>query len=160
MIRPITKSDIEQVTDIYNYYILNTIITFEITPIDTVEMQTRIDKVTRKYPWLVYEEDGEIKGYAYATEWKSREAYINTTESTIYLKKGSEGMGIGSLLYIELISNLKRNGIHTILGGICQPNDASIALHEKLSFEKVAHFKELGYKFDKWVDVAYWQLRL
>jgi len=160
MIRPVSKSDTQQIVDIYNYYILNTIITFEINPINATEMQGRIDKTAQKYPWLVYEADGEIKGYAYATAWKPRDAYQNTVESTIYLKHGTGGKGIGSLLYAELISKLRQKKTHTILGGIGLPNNASIALHEKMGFRKVAHFKELGYKFDKWIDVAYWQLRL
>ncbi|MFT6334005.1 MAG: L-amino acid N-acyltransferase YncA [Saprospiraceae bacterium] len=158
MIRQAKISDASQIADIYNYYVLNTIITFEMLPISTAAMSEKIVNTMENYPWIVFEKNGEILGYAYVTEWKSRGAYKNSVESTVYLKPNQSGKGSGSALYVELISQLKKLNIHSIIGGIGQPNEASIALHEKLGFKKVAHFKEIGFKFDKWVDVAYWQL--
>ena len=101
-----------------------------------------------------------IQGYAYATDWKPRGAYRHSVESTVYLRNGQSGHGYGSQLYSKLIELLMRLQVHTVIGGIAQPNEESIALHEKFGFVKVAHFKEVGYKFDQWVDVAYWQLIL
>lgn len=147
-----------QITEIYNYYIENTIITFEMDPLSHEVIAKRITKTKEKYPWIIYEENGHILGYAYATEWKPRGAYKGTVESTIYLRPNHHGKGIGSKLYKTLIDELRTMGIHSILGGIGQPNEASIALHEKFGFKKVAHFKEIGFKFGKYVDVAYWQL--
>jgi phosphinothricin acetyltransferase len=158
MIRQANSSDASQIVSIYNYYVINTIITFQMVPITKDSMSIKIAKTKERYPWIVFEENDEILGYAYATEWKPRGAYKNSVESTIYLKPNHSGKGIGSALYKELISQLKKLDIHSIIGGIGQPNQASIALHEKLGFKKVAHFKEIGYKFDQWVDVAYWQL--
>ena len=158
MVRQAKISDASQIADIYNYYVVNTIITFEMVPLTTADMSEKIAITIERYPWLVFEENDEILGYAYATEWKPRGAYKNSVESTVYLKSHLSGRGIGSKLYIELIFQLNKLNIHSIIGGIGQPNEASIAFHEKLGFKKVAHFKEVGYKFDKWIDVAYWQL--
>ena len=92
-------------------------------------------------------------------QWKARSAYRFSVESTVYIDQNSIGNGIGSLLYKELLSNLKNSRIHSVIGGIALPNPSSIALHEKYGFKKVAQFKEVGIKFDKWIDVGYWQLQ-
>jgi L-amino acid N-acyltransferase YncA len=158
MIRNIETSDAPNICEIYNYYILNSVVTFEEDTVDPIEMTKRIEQITFKLPWIVYEEEGEVLGYAYASEWKSRCAYKHSVESTVYLKQGAMGKGIGSTLYHELIKRLKAKKTHAILGGIALPNDSSIALHEKFGFEKVAQFREVGYKFDRWIDVGYWEL--
>jgi L-amino acid N-acyltransferase YncA len=160
MIRNASASDARQLCDIYNHYVINSTVTFEEEPISTKEMSDRIDKVHSRLPWLVYEKENEVIGYAYATEWRSRIAYRYSAETTVYLKPGMHGKGIGSLLYKALIETIKPFSIHTLIGGIALPNDSSIALHEKLGFEKVAHFKEVGFKMNKWIDVGYWQLLL
>jgi phosphinothricin acetyltransferase len=160
MIRNALIKDIKQITDIYNFYILNTTVSFEKTPVSNEMMEERISQTQTKYPWIVLEEEGQINGYAYATEWKPRGAYRHSVESTVYIRDGMSGNGYGTLLYEALIYQLQKLNVHTIIGGIAQPNQVSIALHEKFGFKKVAHFKEVGYKFDKWVDVAYWQLIL
>ncbi len=158
MIRNVTLKDAHQIAAIYNYYILNSIITFEETSIDAVEMSHRITSVITEFPWLVYEIDGQIIGYAYASKWKGRCAYKYSVESTVYLKNGAQAKGVGTQLYTELIKRLKHLKIHSVIGGIALPNQASIRLHEKLGFKKAAHFKEVGYKFEKWIDVTYWEL--
>jgi len=160
MIRDINTKDAKEICDIYNHYVLNTIVTFEETAVPDEEMKTRIEKITEKLPWIVFEENKQIIGYAYASEWKSRCAYKHSLETTVYLRNGQEGNGIGSLLYEELIARLKTNHYHAAIGGISLPNEASIALHEKFGFEKIGQFKEVGYKFDKWIDVGYWELIL
>jgi phosphinothricin acetyltransferase len=160
MIRDITVSDAPQICEIYNHYILNTIITFEELIVSEQEMRLRIEETIKKLPWIVFEKEGEISGYAYASEWKSRCAYKYSLESTVYLRNGSEGNGIGSQLYDVLIRKIKDKKYHAIIGGISLPNEASIALHEKYGFEKIGHFKEVGYKFNSWIDVGYWELIL
>lgn len=160
MIRNININDAKEISEIYNYYIKNTIITFEENPVSETEMAERIKSQKPNLPWIVFEENNEIIGYAYASEWKSRCAYKFSIESTVYLKTNKTRKGIGSILYKELINQIKQSDIHAIFAGIALPNEASIALHEKLGFNKVAHFKEVGYKFNKWIDVGYWELVL
>ncbi len=160
MIRKINVNDAQQIADIYNYYIENTIVTFEEEIVTIDEMKQRILDVSKALPWLVYEEGDKVIGYAYASKWKSRCAYKYSLETTVYLKHGESGKGIGTLLYKELTSELKKMNYHVLIGGISLPNDASIALHEKLGFEKIAQFKEVGNKFNKWIDVGYWELIL
>lgn len=157
MIRNAKPEDAQDICDIYNYYVLNTIVTFEEDIVLADDMADRITKVSEKYVWLVYEQEGEIIGYAYAGEWKSRCSYRFSAESSVYLKNGFSGKGIGAKLYDALLKELNKTNIHAVIGGISLPNEGSIALHEKFGFEKIAQFKEVGYKFNKWIDVGYWE---
>jgi L-amino acid N-acyltransferase YncA len=157
MIRPAQESDASQICAIYNRYVLSSSATFETEPVTEAEMKTRIVSTTENYPWCVFEEKNSIAGYAYATAWRARAAYFNSVESTVYLHSDRVGKGIGSLLYLRLFEELKKRNTHVVIGGIALPNDTSVSLHEKLGFRKVAHFKEVGFKFGKWVDVGYWQ---
>jgi len=158
MIRNIQPVDASQICDIYNYYIQNTVVTFEEKLLEVEEMKKRILNISEKFPWIVYEENGVIIGYAYACEWKPRTAYKYSVETTIYLKPELHRNGMGTLLYSHLINILKKRDIHAAIGGIALPNKASIALHEKLGFRKIGQFKEVGFKFNKWIDVGYWEL--
>jgi len=160
MIRSVKNEDISQIKEIYNFYILNSIINFDENPASYEEINTIINTVSSKFPWIVYEENKKILGYAYANSWKLRSGYLNTAETSVYLKPDELKKGIGTLLYSELINRLKKLDFHVLIGGIALPNEASIALHEKFDFEKVAHFKEVGYKFNQWIDVGYWQLTI
>jgi L-amino acid N-acyltransferase YncA len=160
MIRDCTPSDAGQVCDIYNYYVSETIVTFEETPILEAEMARRIRDVTAHLPWLVWETDGTVTGYAYATAWKSRAAYRHTVESSIYLAPEATGRGLGSTLYTALIAELRQRGLHCVIGGAALPNPASVKLHERLGFEPVAEFRQVGFKFGQWINVAYWELML
>lgn len=158
MIRAVKLEDAKEIAEIYNYYILNSCVTFEELPVSAEEMRGRIEVAHLKFPWLVFETINEVLGYAYASAWKPRSAYKHTVEITVYLKKEATKNGIGSLLYAALIGQLTDLGFHAVIGGISLPNEASIALHEKFGFEKIAQFKEVGYKFKKWIDVGYYEL--
>jgi phosphinothricin acetyltransferase len=147
------------VCEIYNHYIKNTIITFEEEIITVKEIQNRI-KQSGNLPWIVYEEDGKILGYAYAGQWKNRTAFKYSAEITVYLEPSHFGKGIGSELYSALILKLKETNKHSIIAAISLPNEKSIILHEKFGFKKNGHFHEVGRKFDKWIDVGYWELIL
>jgi L-amino acid N-acyltransferase YncA len=96
-------------------------------------------------------------GYAYAQPWKGRSAYRYSVEVSVYLDHQITQQGIGSRLYGELFQILAERGFHAVIGGVTLPNPVSVRLHEKFGFEKVAHFKEVGYKFGKWIDVGYWE---
>jgi len=158
MIRDFQLDDIEQLVEIYNYYIDNTVITFDRVSFTTDDFKQKIKSIYNKYPFIIFEEKNEILGFAYGSSWRAKPSYKHTAESTIYLKNGVSGKGIGTKLYTELLQQLKQQKFHTIIGGLTLPNDTSIKLHEKLGFKKVAHFKEVGRKFDQWHDVAFWQL--
>jgi phosphinothricin acetyltransferase len=157
-IRAAEPSDSDTLAEIYNYYVLGTVVTFEENPVSSAEMEKRVAAVrSSSLPWLVAEKDGRAVGYAYASPWKTRSAYRFSVEVTVYIAHGSAGCGIGTMLYSELLSILQTLDTHAVIGGIALPNDASVALHQKLGFEKVAHFRQVGFKFNQWIDVGYWE---
>ncbi|MEJ2594477.1 MAG: GNAT family N-acetyltransferase [bacterium] len=160
MIRTAEKRDIDQICDIYNYYVQHSIATFDEKEMSGPEMEEYLSGIMNNYPWLVYESVGEVLGYAYVSPWKSRSAYKYSLESTIYIHPDYIRKGIGTRLYSVLISRAKELGFHALIGGISLPNPASVALHEKMGFQKIGQFCEVGFKFDKWVDVGYWELLL
>lgn len=160
-IRDAITDDARAIAAIYNPYIANTTISFEEQPVTDAEMARRIAEVQGAgLPWLVIEQDGAMLGYAYATKWRVRHAYRFSVESSVYLAPQAAGQGVGTRLYTALLERLRDAGCHLVIGGIALPNAASVALHEKLGYEKVAHFREVGFKFDRWLDVGYWQKAL
>ncbi|HWA10263.1 MAG TPA: arsinothricin resistance N-acetyltransferase ArsN1 family B [Opitutaceae bacterium] len=158
--RVATSADAGAICSIYNPYIRDTVVTFEEEAVTEAAMQQRLAAIGSKFPWLVAELGGGIVGYAYATEWRSRSAYRHSVETTVYLASDCCGKGLGTALYRELIERLRPGGFHRAIGGIALPNEASVALHEKLGFRKVAHLTEVGRKFGRWIDVGYWELAL
>jgi L-amino acid N-acyltransferase YncA len=157
MIRDATTADAAAISSIYNHYVTDTIITFEETPVSAQAMADRIRDTMAEFPWVVYAEGGHTLGYAYASRWKTRSAYRYSVESTVYVDAAQVGRGIGGRLYGRLLVLLGQRGLHAVVGGIALPNPASIALHEKFGFRKVAHFEQVGYKLGRWIDVGYWQ---
>jgi L-amino acid N-acyltransferase YncA len=157
-IRTVNLEDAAQIAEIYNYYIKNTHQTFETEVLSADEMGERIAKIVEDYPYLVAEYEGEIYGYAYATQFKMRQAYEFSAEVSIYVKSDAKQKGIGTRLYEKLFEELKETDVHAIIAGISLPNDGSVKFHEKLGFTKVARFREVGYKLGRWVDVGYWEL--
>jgi len=161
IIRNVQENDIPAIVEIYNPYITRTAVSFEEEPVTKPEMRRRIEEVqTYALPWLCAEIDGSLAGYAYATRWRERSAYRFTAESTIYLGDGFLGRGIGVKLFSVLLEQVRAAGMHQVMAVITLPNPASVELHEKLGYVKVAHFSQVGYKFEHWLDVGYWQLAL
>ena len=160
MIRSVEPKDAREIVGIYNFYINNTDITFEEHTVSVDEMEKRISDVTAKYPWLVIEEGGNILGYAYSSKYRERSAYRYTAELTIYMKNGEEGKGLGAELMRRVIEETRGRGIHILISAIAIPNERSVTIHEKFGFEKIGHFREVGFKFDHWIDVGYWELVL
>ena len=158
MIRNVQIEDAQELLDIYNYYVVNTVITFDLEALSLDAFKEKITTVSADYPFIVYEENSEILGYAYGSKFRPKPAYNNTVESTVYLKHGAQGKQIGSKLYNELLFLLKQKNVHVVLGVLTLPNEASVKLHEKFNFEKVAHLKDAGLKFGEWQDVGFWQL--
>ena len=160
LIREATPDDAAAICAIYNPYVRDTVISFEQSPVGEAEMAQRIRDYTAHYPWLVSEVDGKVVAYAYASRWRMRAAYDGTLESTVYVDAAYGGRGIGTPLYLALLAELKARGVHAVVGCIALPNEASVAIHEKCGFVKVAHFPQVGRKFDRWVDVGFWQATL
>lgn len=161
LIRSATRADAVRICAIYNHYVASTTISFEEAPVSEADMAGRIADVTGAgLPWLVLEVDGVMAGYAYATGWRARPAYRHAVESSVYLDPALAGRGHGRRIYARLLDQLRARGLHTVIGGIAQPNEHSVRLHQGLGFRKVAHFSEVGFKFERWIDVDYWQLLL
>ncbi len=160
MIRHVRPEDAAAICGIYNEYVRNSTATFEETPVAEEEMGRRIVSTAARYPWLVFESDNMVAGYTYARSWRDRAAYRNTVETGTYLAPQFTGRGFGSLLKAALITELRNSGFHAIVSGIALPNPASVALCEKFGFVKVAHFRQVGFKMGRWIDVGYWQLLL
>jgi L-amino acid N-acyltransferase YncA len=161
IIRSAQYIDAAAIARLYNPYILSTTISFEEHPVSQEEMLTRIQDVqSAGLPWIVAQADQQVMGYAYASKWKARSAYRFAVESSVYIAQEARGRGIGTQLYEALLSEIKASGLHSVIGGIALPNKASVRLHEKMGYEKVAHFKQVGFKFEQWVDVGYWQRHL
>ncbi len=160
MIRNVQIPDAEQIATIYNYYVKNSIVTFDKDVFTRHDFEERIKIISKEYPFIVYEKNNIILGYAYANKWREKPAYKHTVESTVYLKPSAFGKKIGTQLYKHLIDKLKTQKFKVIIGGLSLPNDASIKLHEKLGFKKVGHFKKVGKKFGKLIDVGFWQLNI
>lgn len=160
-IRPAKSSDAKSIADIYNHYIINSTATFEEEQVTGDDIKKRISETQNlKLPWLVYEDGGKAIGYAYASKWKGRCAYRYSVEITVYLHPDAGGKGLGTQLYRQLFQELKALGYHVVIGGITLPNPASIALHEKMGLTHMGTFKDVGYKFEQWIDVGYWQGKL
>lgn len=160
-VKEAATGDADAIARIYNHYVAESIVTFEESPVSSADMTQRILEIRDDgLPWLVAELGDGVAGYAYASKWKGRCAYRYATEITVYLGMESQGQGVGSLLYMQLFDKLRQRGMHTVIAGIALPNAASVALHEKMGLEKVAHFREVGRKFDRWIDVGYWQATL
>jgi phosphinothricin acetyltransferase len=160
-IRPACGADAAAIAAIYQPYVLETTISFEEQAVGAEEMAGRIAAIGEAgLPWLVACAEGVLIGYAYASKWRARPAYRHAVETSVYVAGGAHGRGAGRALYGALLDRLRADGLHLAIGGIALPNEASIALHERFGFEKVAHFKQVGFKFGEWRDVAYWQLML
>lgn len=157
-IRKVESADAAQIAEIYNYYILKTHHTFETEALSADEMRERIAETSEHYPYLIAEADGEIQGYIYAAQFKLRQAYKHSVEASIYVRNQAKQKGIGSALYEVFLEDLQETDVHAIMAGISLPNDASVKFHEKLGYEKVAHFREVGYKLGRWVDVGFWEM--
>jgi len=157
IIRDAALQDSAQICEIYNYYVLNTTISFEEAQVPKEEMAHRIDTITQHYPWIVLEHDGEMLGYAYASLWKERSAYRFVAETTVYVSRSHLSKGAGSVLMEALLSRLDALDLHALMAVIALPNEKSVALHEKFGFKKAAHFAEVGFKRGAWIDVGYWE---
>jgi len=160
MIRKVTIEDAEDIARIYNHYVSATTISFETELVTQQVMAERIAETSANYPYFVYETDGNVMGYCYAHQWKERAAYVHTLETTVYLAQESIGKDVGTELMKRLIDACRAAGYKSLVACITAENVASCAFHERLGFKKVSHFKAVGRKFGRWLDVVDYELLL
>lgn len=162
MIRIATENDVKELLDIYGYYIENTAITFEYTVPSIEEFRERIRETLEKYPYLVYEESGEISGYAYAGAFNKRAAARWMVEMSVYVRKDAVNKGIGKILYEELEKNLKRQNVIKLIACIADAETEdkyvpkkSVEFHRHMGYKTVGRIRKGGYKFGNWYDLVY-----
>jgi L-amino acid N-acyltransferase YncA len=159
-IRQATSGDAEAIREIYNYYVERSTCTFQLMP-DTPEQRLSwLSDRSPAHPVTVAEEEGQIIGWGSLSAWNKREAYARTVEASVYIRHDAHRRGLGRALLLDLIERARALGHHTIVGGACTEQTASLALQQALGFQEIGHFREVGFKFGRWLDVAYSQLIL
>lgn len=158
--RTATAADAEACAAIYAPYVETTVISFEVDPPDAAEMRHRIEATLPHYPWLVWQRDGTVLGYAYAGAHRTRAAYRWSVDTAIYLRQDIRGQGIGRQLYTALLQRLAAQGYVNAYAGVTLPNAASVGLHEALGYTPVGVYRQVGYKLGRWHDVGWWQREL
>ncbi|MBE6550867.1 MAG: N-acetyltransferase [Ruminococcaceae bacterium] len=155
IIESVKLTDADEILSIYAPYIEKTTYTFETKVPGKEEFRKRIEEISSVYPYYVCRDNGRIVGYAYASRYRVRDAYKYSVECSVYVADDVHRHGVGTLLYEALFSELKKRGYHAAIAAVTFPNEDSIAFHESFGFEKVGHLKEVGYKFDRWIDLVW-----
>jgi L-amino acid N-acyltransferase len=160
-VRPATTDDAPAVLEIYNDAILNTTAVYSYEP---VTLKNRIEWLEGKardgWPVFVAEDAGNVLGYSSYGPFRTWPAYLHTVENSIYVHPAHRGYGIGKLLIPPLLEAARSQQMHALIAGIDAENAASRKLHEHFGFEKVAHFREVGFKFGRWLDLTFMELLL
>src|SRR5688572_29400013 len=160
VIRPATEADLSAINDIYNHYVLHSTATYQEEPEPMEGRRVWFERHGPSHPVTVAEIAGRVVGWGSLSPFHARSAYRMTVENSVYLRPDHHGLGVGTLLLRDLVSRAKDLGHHAIIAGIDAEQPASIALHAKFGFARVALFKEVGFKFGQWRDVVYMQLLL
>lgn len=160
-IRPATESDLEGLNDLYNYYVRETHITFDIEPMTMVERREwfrHYGETGRHRLWVAV--NGDVIGYASTSPYRPKQAYETSVETSIYLVSSAVGKGLGRRLYAELFKSIEAEDVHRAYAGIALPNAASIALHERFGFRRAGVYSEQGRKFGRFWDVGWYEKAL
>lgn len=157
LIRPAAPADLPAMAAIYDDEVRGGFATFDLEPRPLEVWEARLASTEPGDHMLVAEEDGEVRGYATSSAYRPKAGYRHTRETTIYLAPGGQGRGVGRTMYDDLLTRLATDGIHLALAGIALPNPASLALHRACGFEEVGVMREVGRKFDQWIDVVWLQ---
>jgi phosphinothricin acetyltransferase len=160
IIRLARAEDARAIQAIYAPIVSHTPISFETIPPSVEEMSQRIERTLRSYPWLIYEDAGELLGYAYANQHRVRSAYQWSVDVSVYVHENGRRQGIGRKLYTALFKLLREQGFYNVYAGITLPNPASIALHEAMGMQPLGVYNNVGYKLGAWYDVGWWQGQL
>jgi phosphinothricin acetyltransferase len=159
-IRMATERDAEQIREIYAPFCLSTPVSFETEAPGIDEMRARLAKTLDVLPWLVWEREGLLLGYAYASRHRDRAGYRWSVDVSVYIRDGHRRAGLGRALYTPLFAILKLQGFYNIVAGITLPNPASVALHEAMGMRPIGVYPGIGFKCGSWHDVGWWQLSL
>lgn len=155
MIRLADARDAAAVAAIYAPSVEAAVISFEEVAPSIAETRERIETTMRRWPWLVFADDRDVLGYAYASKHRERAAYRWSVDVSVYVRERARGRGIGRSLYLALFGVLREQGFHRAFAGIALPNDASVALHRSVGFAPVGIYHDVGYKLGAWRDVAW-----
>ena len=163
-IRLATRDDLPAINDIFNYYVAKSTCTYRTEPATDAERAEWFDEHDEGHPATIAEMEGEVVGWASLSAWlsacHSRSAYRFTVEDSVYVRSDMQRKGIGRALLADLIERARSAGHHSIIASISADQEASVALHEAFGFVNAAHLREVGRKFDRWLDVVYMQLTL
>lgn len=160
-LRAATPDDAAAIADIYAPFVTASSVSFETEPPGAEAMRARIEAGGALYPWIVGEDgDGSLLGYAYAARFRERPAYRFTVETSVYLRDGAAGRGLGRRLYEPLLATLEAQGFTQAIAAITLPNEASVRLHERLGFAPAGIYRQVGWKLGDWHDVGLWQRSL
>ncbi|WP_246160595.1 GNAT family N-acetyltransferase [Nocardioides humilatus] len=160
LIRDATSDDAAACAAIYGHYVETTVATFELDAPSVATTAERIAGCQAGHAWLVAQTDDQVVGFAYGTKFAERAAYRWAAEVSVYLDPEVRRGGIGTALYDVLLPRLTERGFQVLTARIAQPNDASNALHARYGFERVGLLRRIGFKHDRWVDVAIMELEL
>jgi L-amino acid N-acyltransferase YncA len=159
-VRDADPADLDRIAAIYDEQVRTAVSTFDLEPPPLDQWSAKVASTRPGDHFLVAEDEGRVLGFAYSSTYRPRPAYDRTREVSVYLDEAARGRGLGRQLYAELLTRLRADGVHTALAVIAQPNEASEALHRGFGFERVGVLPEVGWKFDRWVDTAFWALSL
>jgi len=160
VVRDARKSDLSALLEIYNDAVLTSPATFDLEPHTLAQRRRWFAEHGRLFPLVVAEGHGRVLGYASLSEFRDKPGYSKSAEDSVYVHKDFQGKGVGKALLKEILARADNLGYHTVIAAIVPPNEASVRLHEGCGFVYVGNFKEVGFKFSRWQDVAFYQLFL
>lgn len=160
-VRPATRADVPAILEIYNHAVLHTTASYDLEPVSLESRLAWFDQRVRGgWPVLVTALDGEVTGWATFGPFREKPGYRFTAEHSVYVRHDCRGQGLGRALLLALIGEARGRGLHSLVGGVDAGNAGSLAFHEGLGFRQVAHFREVGFKFGRWLDLVFLQLPL
>lgn len=161
-VRSATIDDLAAITEIYNHYVVNTAVTFDLEPFSVADRREWFSQYAAigRHRCLVATSEGEVVGYATTSAFRTKRAYDPSVEATVYLHPDAGGRGLGSMLYQQLFAELRTEDVHRAYAAIALPNDASVALHRRFGFAEVGTMREVGRKHGRWWDVLYMERRV